>query len=150
LTGKIHHLRNKKSWLFSDRFPFDLKRFLIFRIRSDSYLISYSIVSYDTFKTSTRDSRSESRPVVSVVKIKNDNVDYAVRHAIDLLGGIKTISKDKERKMLKPDLVGPEPRDVTKPGVIMALAQLRFICEEFEVQQIKHTDLIRIQREKRY
>ena len=66
----------------------------------------------------------ESKAVVSVVKIKNDNVDYAVRHAIDLLGGINTVTTGKERIMLKPNLVSPEPRDVTKPGVIKALAQL--------------------------
>ena len=69
-------------------------------------------------------SKIEDKPVVSVVKIKNDNVDYAVREAIDLLGGIKTVSTGKERIMLKPNLVSPEPRDVTKIDVIKALAQL--------------------------
>jgi uncharacterized protein (DUF362 family) len=66
----------------------------------------------------------ESKAVVSVVRIKHDDIDYAVRNAIDLLGGIKSITTGKERIMLKPNLVGPEPRDVTKPGVIKALAQL--------------------------
>ncbi len=62
--------------------------------------------------------------VVSVVRIKNDNFDYAVRNAIDLLGGIKEIAGGKERIMLKPNLVSPDPRDVTKPGVVRALAKL--------------------------
>jgi uncharacterized protein (DUF362 family) len=67
---------------------------------------------------------TESKPVVSVVKIKNDNVDYAVRHAVDLLDGIKTVTRGKERIMLKPNLASPESRDVTKPDVVKALAQL--------------------------
>jgi len=66
----------------------------------------------------------ESKAVVSVVKIKKDNIDYAVRNAIDLLGGIETIAADKERIMLKPNLVGPVPPDVTKRDVIKSLAQL--------------------------
>ncbi|MFC1884148.1 DUF362 domain-containing protein [Thermodesulfobacteriota bacterium] len=67
---------------------------------------------------------STSKNIVSIVKIKNDNIDYAVRNAIDLLGGIQSIAKDKKRILLKPNLVGPEPRDVTKPDVIEALAKL--------------------------
>ena len=66
----------------------------------------------------------EGKAVVSVVKIKHDDIDYAVSNAIDLLGGIKSIAAGKERIMLKPNLIGPEPRDTTKPGVIKALAQL--------------------------
>jgi len=72
----------------------------------------------------------ESQPVVSVVKIINDNIDYAVRQAVDLLGGIKTLSAGKKRIMLKPNLVKPEPRDVTKPAVIRALAQLMLEAEK--------------------
>lgn len=64
------------------------------------------------------------RPVVSIVTIKKDNVDYAVRKAIDLLGGIKTVATGKERIMLKPNLVSLAPTDVTKPSVVKALAQL--------------------------
>ena len=64
------------------------------------------------------------RPVVSVVRIKNDNIDYAVRESIDLLGGINTITAKKERIMLKPNLVSPNPYDTTNPKVIKALARL--------------------------
>ncbi len=83
-----------------------------------------NIVSCNALKSSAGTSRPESKPVVSIVKIKNDNIDYAVRQSIDLLGGIKTVSTGKERIMLKPNLVSPEPRDVTKIDVIKALAQL--------------------------
>ncbi len=62
------------------------------------------------------------KPIVSIVQIKNDNIDYAVRHAIDLLGGINHITARKERILIKPNLISPEPRDVTKPGVVKALA----------------------------
>ena len=67
---------------------------------------------------------STIKPVVSIVRIKKDNIDYAVRHAIDLLGGMKSITRGKERILLKPNLVGPDPRDVTKPDVVKVLAQL--------------------------
>ena len=64
------------------------------------------------------------RPVVSIVRIKKGNIDYAVRHAVDLLGGMETVAQGKERILLKPNLVGPDPRDVTKPDVVKTLAQL--------------------------
>ncbi len=64
------------------------------------------------------------KPVVSVVKIKNDNTGYAVEQAIDLLGGINAVAGDKHRIMLKPNLVGPDPACTTKPEVIKALALL--------------------------
>lgn len=67
---------------------------------------------------------SAGKPVVSVVRIKNGNIDYAIRNAIDLLGGMKTITAGKERIMLKPNLVSPTPSDVTKLGVIKSLVQL--------------------------
>ena len=62
--------------------------------------------------------------VVSVVKIKDDNIAYAVQEAIDLLGGIEEVARDKQRIMLKPNLVSPDPRCTTKPEVIRALAEM--------------------------
>ncbi len=67
---------------------------------------------------------AKARAIVSVVRIKDDQIDYAVRHAIDLLGGLRGITAGKNRIMLKPNLVSPEPRDVTKIGVVRALAEL--------------------------
>ena len=64
------------------------------------------------------------RPLVSIVKIRNGNIDFAVEHAIDLLGGMKTIAQGKERILLKPNLVSPQPNATTKPAVIRALARL--------------------------
>jgi uncharacterized protein (DUF362 family) len=66
----------------------------------------------------------KQKSVVSIVKIKNDNIDYAVEKAIDLLGGIKSITKGKSRIMLKPNLVSEDPRCTTKPVVIRTLAGL--------------------------
>ncbi len=64
------------------------------------------------------------KPVVSVVRIGNDRVDLAVEAAIDLLGGIETVAKGKDRIMLKPNLVAEGPDFTTKPGVVRTLAQL--------------------------
>jgi uncharacterized protein (DUF362 family) len=62
--------------------------------------------------------------VVSVVKIANDNIPAAVEKAIDLLGGIESVTKGKGRIMLKPNLVAPVPGITTNREVIAALARL--------------------------
>jgi len=65
-----------------------------------------------------------AKPVVSIVKIRNGNIDSAVEQAIDLLGGMPAITQGKERILLKPNLVSPMPSATTKPPVIRALARL--------------------------
>ena len=66
----------------------------------------------------------EQTAVVSIARIKNGNIAYAVEEAIDLLGGIESVAAGKERIMLKPNLVGASPTFTTKPEVVKALAQL--------------------------
>lgn len=61
---------------------------------------------------------------VSIVKIKNGKVRAAVEEAIDLLGGIKEITKNRQRIMLKPNLLSESPRFTTKPAVVYTLARL--------------------------
>jgi len=63
-------------------------------------------------------------PAVSVVKIKDHNTQAAVEQAIDLLGGIESVTRGKARIMLKPNLVYPSPQATTKREVIAALARL--------------------------
>lgn len=67
-----------------------------------------------------------STPVsfVSIVKIKDDKVGYAVEKAIDLLGGIEHLTRQKQKIMLKPNLVFDDPNCTTKPVVIKTLANL--------------------------
>jgi len=67
---------------------------------------------------------ADPRPIVSIAKVKNANIGYAVEEAIDLLGGIETATKGKERIMLKPNLVADGRESTTKPEVIEALARL--------------------------
>jgi len=67
---------------------------------------------------------SSDRPVVSIVRIREGNVDRAVEEAIDLLGGMEQVARNKYRIMLKPNLVAETTHDTTKPGVILALARL--------------------------
>jgi len=64
------------------------------------------------------------KPVVSVVRIRNGRVDRAVEEAIDLLGGVETVAKGKDRVMLKPNLVAESPYFTTKPSVVRTLAAL--------------------------
>jgi uncharacterized protein (DUF362 family) len=61
---------------------------------------------------------------VSIVRIKDGNIARAVEEAIDLLGGIKMVTKGKKRIMLKPNLTGDSPLFTTKPVVVKTLAQL--------------------------
>jgi uncharacterized protein (DUF362 family) len=68
--------------------------------------------------------KQPARPVVSIVRIKNDNVAAAVEEAIDLLGGIKHITKGRQSVMLKPNLVSADPKMTTKPEVVRTIAQL--------------------------
>jgi uncharacterized protein (DUF362 family) len=67
---------------------------------------------------------STSKPVVSIVKIKNDNIGYAVEKAVELLGGIGQVTKHKQKIMLKPNLVFDDPNCTTKPEVVKTLALL--------------------------
>jgi uncharacterized protein (DUF362 family) len=63
-------------------------------------------------------------PAVSVVKIQNGDIVRAVEKAIDLLGGVRQVIGDRERIMLKPNLVNAVANSTTKPGVVQALAQI--------------------------
>jgi len=76
------------------------------------------------FLTATALSAAAPRPVVSIVRIRDDKVEAAVEQAIELLGGIGGITKGKDTVMLKPNLVAPAREATTKPEVIRALARL--------------------------
>jgi len=105
--------RHKQSFIHTRR------EFLETSLRTAAGFVAGSVV----FATS-RCVPAEGKTVVSIVKIKNDNIGLAVEEAIDLLGGIKNITKHKERIMLKPNLVAPLPEATTKPEVIKTLAKL--------------------------
>lgn len=72
---------------------------------------------------------SNQMPVVSVVRInskwsESKGIEYATTRAIELIGGIDDVTKDKERILLKPNLVNAVPDDTTNPMVIEVLAML--------------------------
>jgi uncharacterized protein (DUF362 family) len=67
---------------------------------------------------------SESKPVVAVARITNDNIQAAVERAIDLLGGIRSVTRGRERVMLKPNLLSPTPGATTNREVVSVLAKL--------------------------
>jgi uncharacterized protein (DUF362 family) len=64
------------------------------------------------------------KPVVSVAQIKKDRIAFAVEEALDLLGGLGTVAKGKEKIMLKPNLCFPDPGYTTDLEVMKTLAQL--------------------------
>ena len=66
---------------------------------------------------------SGRKPVVSVVRIQNDNIAKAVDKAISLLGGIKHVTKGVNTVMLKPNLVSSQAAATTKLTVMRALAE---------------------------
>lgn len=69
-------------------------------------------------------SSASKRAVVSIVKIKDDNVAYAVEKAIDLLGGVKNVTRGKEKILLKPNLVSNFKRATTKVEITRAMARV--------------------------
>ena len=68
--------------------------------------------------------KTQAKPVVSIVRIRNGKPEAAVEEAIDLLGGIRSVTRGKERIFVKPNLVGPSPTYTTKPAVVEAIARL--------------------------
>ncbi len=68
-------------------------------------------------------SEKPGKSIVSIVRIKNDTAG-AVEEAIDLLGGIESVTAGRHRIMLKPNLVADSPIATTKPEVIRTLAQI--------------------------
>ncbi len=68
--------------------------------------------------------RAAAKPIVSVVRIRNDKTGMAVEEAIDLLGGIRTITKGKDTAMLKPNLVSTQVQATTNREVVRAIAEL--------------------------
>jgi uncharacterized protein (DUF362 family) len=62
--------------------------------------------------------------IVSIVKVNDGDIRKALEEAIDLLGGIKTVTKGQESIMLKPNLVAPGRDYTTKVEVVKAVAQL--------------------------
>jgi len=68
--------------------------------------------------------RSRGKEYVSIVRIKNGNVSGAVEEAVELIGGIKSLTRGKNKIMLKPNLVADSPDCTTKLIVVKTLAQL--------------------------
>src|SRR5664279_2886229 len=66
----------------------------------------------------------ERKEIVSIVRVNDGNISKAVEEAIDLLGGIKSVTKGKNSILLKPNLVAPDIRCTTKPEIVQAVARL--------------------------
>jgi uncharacterized protein (DUF362 family) len=69
-------------------------------------------------------SRSPKKEIVSIVRIKDRNIIRAVEEAVDLSGGIKAVTRGKNKIMLKPNLTGDSPAITTNLIVVKTLAQL--------------------------
>jgi uncharacterized protein (DUF362 family) len=62
--------------------------------------------------------------IVSIARVKNGHTGKAVEEAIDLLGGIRDVTRGQDSIMLKPNLVTELTECTTKVNVIEALARL--------------------------
>ena len=67
--------------------------------------------------------KAGTKPVVSIVRIQNGKIAMAVEKAIDLLGGIKRVTRGVHSVMLKPNLVSTQAEATTKLAVVRALAE---------------------------
>jgi uncharacterized protein (DUF362 family) len=75
-------------------------------------------------RTVPRGADSPPHSVVAIARVSDGRIGRAVEEAIDLLGGIGTVARGKQRIMLKPNLVADSPVFTTKPEVIGTLARL--------------------------
>lgn len=62
--------------------------------------------------------------IVSIARVKDGNIRKAVEEAIDLLGGLNSVTAGKNSILLKPNLVGPDTNSTTRLEVIESLARL--------------------------
>ena len=69
-------------------------------------------------------SSAQQKEKVSIVKIKNGNIAHAVEEAIDLLGGIESLTHKKERILIKPNLVTDSPHCTTNIHVVKTLGRI--------------------------
>jgi len=67
---------------------------------------------------------SRKKECVTIVRIQNGNISRAVEEAIDLLGGMNSLTRGRNKIMLKPNLVADSPDCTTKVVVVKTLAQL--------------------------
>jgi uncharacterized protein (DUF362 family) len=72
---------------------------------------------------------SVEKPAVAITQVpprrsKREGIDFAVREAIDLLGGMAEVARNKDRVLIKPNLVSPTVSDTTAPEVVEALVRL--------------------------
>jgi len=67
---------------------------------------------------------SSKKDIVSIVRIKDGNIARAVEEAVDLSGGIKAVTRGKNKIMLKPNLTGDSPAITTNLIVVKTLAGL--------------------------
>jgi uncharacterized protein (DUF362 family) len=86
--------------------------------RRDFLLTSTALAS--ALKAGTK---TGPKPVVSIVRIRNDNIAKAVEKAIDLLGGIRHVTNGVNTVMLKPNLVSTQAAATTKLAVVRSLAE---------------------------
>jgi uncharacterized protein (DUF362 family) len=64
------------------------------------------------------------KPAVSIVRILGGDIAYAIEKAVDLIGGIRDVTRGRDSVLLKPNLVADGPDFTAKPDVIRALARL--------------------------
>ena len=96
-----------------------------FRVVAGTAVLSpLSLISCAEKPNPFNDGTTDITAVVSIAKISDDNIERAVEEAIDLLGGIHTVTAGKQRIMLKPNLVADWTQITTKRPVIKTLAKM--------------------------
>lgn len=89
---------------------------------SATALIGTSAFGFNMIESCTPNIKKKD--IVSIVKVKEDDVEGAVREAIDLLGGIRAVTPGQNRILLKPNLVAPDRNYTTNPEVVRAVAKI--------------------------
>jgi uncharacterized protein (DUF362 family) len=67
---------------------------------------------------------SSDKHIVSITRVQDGNIAKAVEEAIDLLGGVESVTTGINSILLKPNLVAPDKKCTTKPEVVRTIARL--------------------------
>ena len=77
----------------------------------------------------------QERSTVSLVKVIEDNIDDAVKKAVDLIGGMSAYVKKGDTVMIKPNMAYPYPPPATTdPRVVAAVVKLAYEAGASEVK----------------
>lgn len=133
ISGLIDRVNSKlvhTAWRLNSRAKGKRALIILFILTSSSVLLSALVVRANLSEDLTtlikrRTSLQEKLATVSVVRVQENDVERALRKAIDHLGGLGAIVPEGSRVLIKPNLVRNQPPpDTADPTIVEALIHI--------------------------